>query len=1079
MTAQPTGARLDRAKAMIVAVHELPPGAAAARVRGDLADDPELRDYVLRLLRGSEAAETTFGAVRSAAAALIADERPDRIGPYTILDTLGQGGMGTVYLAEQHEPVHRRVALKLVKLGMDSGAIVRRFEHERQALALMDHDGIARVHDCGTSERGQPFFVMELVEGEPITTWCDRRRLPIAERLRLLQRVCAAVQHAHQKGVVHRDLKPSNVLVADGDGEPRVKVIDFGLAKAMDQRLGDAALVTTPGQIVGTVEYMAPEQADAAQRDVDTRADVYSLGVLLYELLVGSLPFADTELRRAGMLELYRLLQTVEPPRPSARFAALPAAQQAQVADARAATVPALRRTLARDLDWVVAKAIEKDRARRYDGADALAADLQRFLQHEPLQAGPPSAGYRLRKFVRRNRGQVAAAGAVLLTAIVGGAIATNFAFASLRLADEKSAKVREFDQLAGMVLHARAVERERELFPPWPERIPALQRWLDEDLGRLQAMRPGIERTLADLRARAQPRSAEIVEADRRSHPRWAELQGLQVWIDTLRRAEAARQGDAIAEVEVPPALAALDLQQLYRHTSARVSWDPGQRTLPGQAPLGLALARLLAERAAGTSTEENAATLLLLALAQNGRDDEARAVIDDVVARAAPAERARVVERFRGYREIVDGMPQTLAEQEARLAALQAEVDAPRTFEFALEADRFLHDTLVRLLADVAALEAEPLARVRLRLHWAQRVAELSRDHPNARCTWDEARAAIAAADGERASELYRGAAIELADADVVGLVPIGMNPVTRLWEFYDLRSAWGGRRDPATLPIPAHAADGSIAVDDDTGIVFVLLPGGTFRMGAQAEDPAAPNFDLDVPWYMRPVHEVRLEPFLLARHELTQGQWSRLWLGKPDGAWPSRYRAGAFLPALSVRITGAHPVTQVDWFSARQLLLENGMVLPTEAQWEYACRAGTSTPWSCAQEELRFAANLSDAAAAAANAQWAIYEPWSDGHVVTAAVGALRPNPWGLHDLHGNVAEWCRDPMFGYEWPASGGEGLRGEDGVEAVDRMTRGGSMNATAAVARSAMRNPDAPSLRVQHIGVRAARRLHR
>ncbi|HZN40920.1 MAG TPA: serine/threonine-protein kinase, partial [Planctomycetota bacterium] len=252
-------------------------------------------------------------------AAASAAPLPAQIGPYKILALLGEGGMGSVYLAEQSVPMKRRVALKLIKLGMDSKAVVARFEQERQALALMQHDGIAKVFDCGMSERGQPYFVMELVKGIPLTEFCDQRRLSLPQRIELVQQVCAAVQHAHQKGVVHRDLKPGNVLVSEDQGKVQIKIIDFGLAKAMGQKLVEATLFTEAGQVIGTPEYMAPEQADPTNQDIDTRADIYSLGVMLYELLVGALPFPGHELRKAGMLEVQRILREVEPPKPSTK----------------------------------------------------------------------------------------------------------------------------------------------------------------------------------------------------------------------------------------------------------------------------------------------------------------------------------------------------------------------------------------------------------------------------------------------------------------------------------------------------------------------------------------------------------------------------------------------------------------------------------------------------------------------------------------------------------------------------------------------------------------------------------------
>ncbi|MGC6488132.1 MAG: tetratricopeptide repeat protein, partial [Planctomycetota bacterium] len=373
---------------------------------------------------------------------------PKQIGPYRLLDTLGEGGMGTVYLAEQQEPVQRRVALKLIKLGMDTKAVVQRFEQERQALAVMDHDGIAKVYDVGTSDRGQPYFVMELVKGMPIHLFCERHRLCLQDRLELMQQVCAAVQHAHQKGVIHRDLKPGNVLVGEVDGRRQVKVIDFGLAKAMGQKLIQESLFTELGVVMGTPEFMAPEQADPSNLDVDTRADVYSLGVVLYQLLVGELPFSGEDLREAGILGMQRLLREVDPPRPSTRLSTV-AEQSSRIAAQLRISPGALKKAIKGELDWVVVKALEKDRSRRYESANALAADLQRYLDHEPLEAGPPSAAYRLQKLVRRNRGKVAAAALVLSALLLGGVGTYVQWHRAVELAEQKTQLAKKNEQIA------------------------------------------------------------------------------------------------------------------------------------------------------------------------------------------------------------------------------------------------------------------------------------------------------------------------------------------------------------------------------------------------------------------------------------------------------------------------------------------------------------------------------------------------------------------------------------------------------------------------------------------------------
>jgi tetratricopeptide (TPR) repeat protein/tRNA A-37 threonylcarbamoyl transferase component Bud32 len=348
-------------------------------------------------------------------------------GRYTPVAKIGEGGMGEVWVAQQTEPVKRKVALKLIKAGMDSRSVLRRFEQERQALALMDHPNIARVLDGGLTQDRRPFFVMELVNGLPLTKFCDGAKLGIRERLQLFIPVCQAVQHAHQKGIIHRDLKPSNILVTLTDGRPLPKVIDFGVAKATSGRLTDESLATQFGAIVGTLEYMSPEQAGSSAGDVDTRADIYSLGVILYELLTGLQPIDAKRLKKAALTEMIRVVKEEEPSKPSTRFSS----------DAAAPTLSALRQVEPRkltamlrgELDWVVMKCLEKQRDRRYETANGLARDIERYLANEMVEARPPSAGYRVRKFVTRHKGQVVAASLVLLALLAGIAGTTSGLF--------------------------------------------------------------------------------------------------------------------------------------------------------------------------------------------------------------------------------------------------------------------------------------------------------------------------------------------------------------------------------------------------------------------------------------------------------------------------------------------------------------------------------------------------------------------------------------------------------------------------------------------------------------------------
>jgi len=340
-------------------------------------------------------------------------------GKYKLLEELGEGGMGTVFTAEQTEPFKRRVALKIIKLGMDTKQVVARFEAERQALAVMDHQNIAKVFDAGATETGRPYFVMELVHGVPITEYCDKNNLTTRERLQLLISVCEAVQHAHQKGVIHRDLKPSNILVVVQEDKPFPKIIDFGIAKATGHSLTERTLFTEQGQLIGTPEYMSPEQAEMSGLDVDTRTDIYSLGVILYELLVGVLPFDPKSLREAGFGEIQRIICEKEPPKASTRLSSL-GDTQTSIADHRRTDPSSLHRELKGDLDWITMKAMAKDRTQRYASASELEADIERYLRHEPVVAGPPSVIYRIKKYIRRHKVGVAAATLVIIAMLIG-----------------------------------------------------------------------------------------------------------------------------------------------------------------------------------------------------------------------------------------------------------------------------------------------------------------------------------------------------------------------------------------------------------------------------------------------------------------------------------------------------------------------------------------------------------------------------------------------------------------------------------------------------------------------------------
>ncbi|HAB15641.1 MAG TPA: protein kinase [Verrucomicrobiota bacterium] len=445
------------------------PAARAAYLDQACAGNPDRRRAVEELLRAHEAARTFIDqspleearrgheirALTPTAAPLPSSTEGSgsRIGRYKLLQQIGEGGCGTVFMAEQEEPVRRRVALKVIKLGMDTRSVVARFEAERQALALMDHPNIAKVLDAGATESGRPFFVMELVRGIPITRYCDDHKLDTQQRLDLFIKVCHAIQHAHQKGVIHRDIKPSNILVTLHDGQPVPKVIDFGIAKATEGRLTDHTLFTAFEQFIGTPAYMSPEQAEMSGLDIDTRSDIYALGVLLYELLTGKTPFDPKELAQAGLDEIRRRIREVEPARPSTRLSTLQGDALTTTANAHGTVAPKLVNLIRGDLDWIVMKCLEKDRTRRYETANGLAADILRHLQNEPVTARPPSQVYRFHKAYQRNRLAFTAAACVFVSLVI--------ALAFMRVAARREGLARVHESIQRNLAEQRRVEAE------------------------------------------------------------------------------------------------------------------------------------------------------------------------------------------------------------------------------------------------------------------------------------------------------------------------------------------------------------------------------------------------------------------------------------------------------------------------------------------------------------------------------------------------------------------------------------------------------------------------------------------
>jgi len=514
-------------------------------------------------------------------------------GRYHVLGVIGEGAFGVVYEAKQTGAVRRRVAVKVIKPGMDSRSVVARFKAEQQALAVMDHPSIARVLDAGETDRGLPYFVMELVKGEPITEFCDKNRLTVQQRLELMIEVAFAVQHAHAKGVIHRDLKPTNVLVAyDNEGHPRPMVIDFGVAKALNQPLSEQTIFTERGQLIGTPEYMSPEQIEAAGTDVDTRADVYSLGVLLYEILTGTRPF---DLRSAALDEIRRLIREIDPERPSTRLTSVLTKDDdselaSRIVRARRADPRSLTGILRRDLDWVVMKTLEKDRERRYDTASALVKDLRRYLDGEPVEAGRPRAGYLIGKFVRRHRAAVAVASVLLLVVMVAaGSIGAALATATAALRREAAA-----EQVARAWSDRRLLRDARaeaaRLWPPYPSRMEALERWMKEYaeplLGRIQQH----ERLVASIREQGERIPLPVAAADDPAIRR--ELETVRSRLGAMRNeytrltrdaGDSPGRGESSKAERLSAAIADLEAREgdLREQLSAVEAWqfeEPGQ---------------------------------------------------------------------------------------------------------------------------------------------------------------------------------------------------------------------------------------------------------------------------------------------------------------------------------------------------------------------------------------------------------------------------------------------------------------------------------------------------------------------
>ncbi|MFT5048983.1 MAG: sulfatase activating formylglycine-generating enzyme [Chlamydiales bacterium] len=979
--------------------------------------------------------------------------------------------------------------------------LLARFLEEAQISGQLEHPGIVPVHELGVDAEGRVYFTMQLVKGRELAeifelAETDGENWSTTRALGVILKVCEATAYAHDKGVIHRDIKPANVMVGRF-GE--VYVMDWGLAHIVDatgkakksatsdttmltldyarELVNDAdgdSMRTMDGDVIGTPTFMSPQQARGRVADLDARADIYSVGALLYRLLSGQVPYVPQGEERTGLQVLRDLLEG--PPTP----------------------ILDLRPDVPRELVAICEKAMARSLTDRYRDMQELAEDLRAFLEGRVVQAFETGAIAELKKWVTRNK-SLAAALLSMIFLVIGGLGAIVYveargrraADAQRQIALENAAEAKANEVTANQ--NAEQARRERAnvlrlsafqqledltaeaaaLWPPLPDMVVGFEAWLSRAEGLAGGLHPdedghgGHYEQLEALRSRALP-ADPTVDHD---HARYPELAAMRGEMEARTRARTVRRTGTLPEpFELPPESRRRTAEELNR-----LAWPlvDSQRTEFGRETEGLALARLALVRATSDLQRAEIGDSLAWALFACGRDDRAlaasRATLELVTADDRP--------RFETYvAQLENAIDSESGEAgDLRIEALEDGVEDlgeliadERPLRFASDDDRWWRVQLAKLVAEIEAFSHEESGLigglapgsgwgVERRLSFAREVQQRTVEGSEAQRAWQQAIASIR--DIADCPE-YRGLVIR----PQMGLLPIGRDPESGLWEFGHVMSG----------EIPIRASDGFLGLDEDTCVVLVLVPGGTFTMGSQRDDPGASNYAASAEEREGPVHPVSLSPFLISKNELTQGQWSRI------AGWnPSRYNPDT--PPTNIgEITLANPVENVSWEECSLWLGRMGLELPTEAQWEYTARAGSSTEWwtGAERDSLVGAANLADRAATRAGATWSDIADWpelDDGWPVHGVVGSLAANHFGLHDVHGNVREWCRERRGTYGQPVAENNGERVDPEEQA--RIFRGGGFSNAAVRSRSGMRGAYPKDLRFNDLGVRPTRTL--